>query len=216
MSLRFTKHEHIHAQLALITAIALQVAVLAVSHDLSFGPQYLIISTEIAMAVLLAFTVNVKSMRSVNLQKLAAGVLLAFLSFANISSLVLVLNSLIVTHTAVSGTQLLASAVAIFLTNIIVYALWYWEIDSPGLTHSRWSRNEKDFQFTQQDKPAEHPGWRPEFVDYLYLSVTNAVNFAPADTRPLSRSAKMLMMSQALVSVFTLALVLARSVSILG
>ena len=105
---------------------------------------------------------------------------------------------------------------SIFLTNIIVYALWYWEIDSPGLTAKRWSKHDKDFQFTQQDMPHEFPTWRPQFVDYLYLSIINAVNFAPADARPLTRSAKLLMASQSLVSVFTLALVIARSVSILG
>ncbi len=138
------------------------------------------------------------------------------ISLANITSLALVLQSLVTGRGEFSGVHLLASAIAIFLTNIIVYALWYWEIDSPGLTSKRWSTSDKDFQFTQQDMVAEFPKWRPEFVDYLYLSVTNAINFAPADARPLTRSAKMLMASQALVSVFTLALVIARSVSILG
>ena len=112
--------------------------------------------------------------------------------------------------------QLLSAALAIFVTNIIVYALWYWEIDSPGLTRKRWSKFDKDFQFTQQDLPNEFPDWQPEFLDYLYLAITNAINFAPADTRPITRQAKMLMASQAIVSVFTLALVIARSVSILS
>jgi uncharacterized membrane protein len=97
-----------------------------------------------------------------------------------------------------------------------VFGLWYWEIDSPGLTRKHWSVHDKDFQFIQQDKPREFPGWQPTFADYLYLSLTNAINFAAADTRPLSHSAKLLMGTQALVSVFTLAVVIARSVSILG
>jgi uncharacterized membrane protein len=94
--------------------------------------------------------------------------------------------------------------------------LWYWEIDSPGLTRTHWSKHNKDFQFTQQDMQTEFPSWQPQFLDYLFLSVSNAVNFAPADTRPLTHQAKMLMSSQSLISVFTLALVVARSVSILG
>jgi uncharacterized membrane protein len=102
------------------------------------------------------------------------------------------------------------------MTNIIVFAMWYWEIDSPGLTRTKWSVHDKDFQFTQQNMKKEFPNWQPEFIDYLYLSTTNAINFAPADTKPLTRSAKLLMGSQALISVFTLALVIARSVSILG
>jgi uncharacterized membrane protein len=126
------------------------------------------------------------------------------------------LNELIIVHAAVSGPELLASAIAIFITNIIVYALWYWEVDSPGLSRKRWSKNDQDFQFTQQERKEEFPVWRPEFLDYLYVSTTNAINFAPADARPLTHGAKLLMGSQALISVFTLALLVARSVSILS
>ena len=68
----------------------------------------------------------------------------------------------------------------------------------------------------QQDRPKEFKDWRPTYLDYLYLSVTNAINFAPADTKPVTHAAKLLMGTQALVSVFTLALVVARSVSIIG
>ena len=101
-------------------------------------------------------------------------------------------------------------------TNDIVFALWYWEIDSPALTRSKWSRSDQDFLFPQQENKDKFEGWRPQFLDYLYLSVTNAINFAPAEAKPLTHGAKMLMATQALVSVFTLALVIARSVNILG
>ena len=106
--------------------------------------------------------------------------------------------------------------IKIFLTYIIVFGLWYWEIDSPGLTGRSWTKNDKDFQFTQQDLPREFPSWQPVFLDYLYLSVTNAINFASADAKPLTLQAKGLMGIQALVSVFTLALLIARSINILG
>jgi uncharacterized membrane protein len=84
------------------------------------------------------------------------------------------------------------------------------------LTRRRWSQEDKDFQFIQQDMHREFPKWQPAFLDYLYMSLTNAINFAPADSRPLTHAAKLLMGTQAIVSVFTLALVIARSVSILG
>lgn len=213
---RITKKELTQAQFALSAAILLQVVVLLVTQNLSFGPQYLIIATEIGMAVLLASSMLIHSQNGRNLQKITAGSLLAFISLSNIASLGIVLSGLISGHALVAAEELLASAIAIFLTNVIVYALWYWEIDSPGLTSRKWSKHDKDFQFTHQDLPNEFPNWRPQFGDYLYLSVTNAINFAPADTRPLTLPAKMLMGSQALVSVFTLALVVARSVSILG
>lgn len=216
MSNNIAKHELLQAQFALAGAIFLQVVVLLVNQALDLGPQYLIIATEIGLAILLAASLGTHRKNSRQVRNLTAGALLGFISFANIISLGYVLYALIIGHADVSGLELLVSAIAIFLTNIIVYALWYWEIDSPGLTTKRWSKHDKDFQFTQQDMPKEFPTWRPQFIDYLYLSIINAVNFAPADTRPLTRSAKLLMASQSLVSVFTLALVIARSVSILG
>lgn len=213
---RISKRELIQAQVALFVAIALQIVVWKINHELLVGPQYLLIPTEILLAVLISFTVNMGSAHRRGINHAFALVLIALISIANVSSLMLVLHALVITHAAITGPALLASALAIFVTNIIVFSLWYWEIDSPGLSRKRWSKNDKDFQFTQQDLKEDFPGWRSEFLDYLYLSVTNAINFASADARPLTHAAKILMGSQALISVFTLALVIARSVSILG
>jgi uncharacterized membrane protein len=213
---RIGRQELWQAQLALLVAIALQFAASHFSHELLPEAHYGIIGIELTLVVLLGFTARTVNQHARRINHLFAVGMLAILSAANIAALVVVLHSLIIERTITDGKELLASAAAIFLTNIIVYALWYWEIDSPGLTGKRWSRNDKDFQFTQQDMQQEFPTWRPQFADYLFVSITNAVNFAPADTRPLTRAAKMLMASQALVSVFTLALLIARSVSILG
>ncbi len=213
---RISRAELVQAQLALLVAIALQMITRHIGSEVLPGSQYFIIVIEIVLAILISLTVNMHKAHDKGIYHLFAVLLLGTLSIANISGLGFVLHSLIVEHGLVNGEQLLAAALAIFMTNIIVYALWYWEIDSPGLTRTLWSKYDKDFQFTQQEKPHEFPKWRPEFIDYLFISITNAVNFAPADTRPLTRQAKMLMASQSLVSVFTLALVIARSVSILG
>lgn len=215
MANNIPRRELMQAQIALCGAILLQVFALLVNQALALGPQYFIIGTEIGLAVLLAVSMGTHRTNSRQIRNLTAGLLLGFISVANFFSLWLVLYSLVIGHAQVTGMELLVSAIAIFLTNIIVYALWYWEIDSPGLTTQRWSKHDKDFQFPQQDMEREFPGWRPQFVDYLYVSITNAINFAPADARPLTRVAKLLMASQALISVFTLALVIARSVSIL-
>lgn len=210
------KREVVHAQLALLAAIALQFIVWQLNGDeLLIGPQYVLIPIEIALVLIIGL-VNRTRLHKHPIYHFVALVLLAMVSFANLSSLILVLHALIISHTLITGPELLSSAIAIFITNVIVYALWYWEIDSPGLSSRRWSKNDQDFQFPQQDMPEKFPRWHAEFIDYLYLSVTNAVNFAPADSKPLTHGAKLLMASQALVSVFTLALVIARSVSILG
>ena len=211
-----TRTELLQVQAALLAAIGLQLVTRQIGSELLPGSQYIIIFTELILAILIGFTVNKRRDRSWGLHHFFAITLLGLISIANISGLIFVLYSLVVGHGVIGGQALLASAIAIFLTNIIVYALWYWEIDSPGLTRTLWSKYDKDFQFIHQDLEKEFPGWQPQFVDYLYLSITNAVNFAAADTRPLTHQAKLLMSSQALVSVFTLALLIARSVSILG
>lgn len=208
------QRELIQAQVALLVAIALQVVVWKINGELLIGPQYLLIPTEIILVLVIAFTA--KQHQTHGLNYIAALVLLGLISVGNVVSLILVVHSLVISHVSISGLALLASAIAIVMTNIIVFALWYWEIDGPGLSRRHWSKSDKDFQFTQQDREQEFKGWRPEFLDYLYLSLTNAVNFAAADARPLTHGAKLLMGSQALVSVFTLALLVARSVNILG
>lgn len=210
-----SKKELFSAEIALLVAVLLQVVVWKTNHRL-FGSQYLIILAEIVLIGIVALFANMRTLRKRKVYRTAALGFLGLISVGNISSLIVVLRELIIGTSDITGLQLLSSAVAIFLTNIIVFALWYWEIDSPGLTQKRWSKNDQDFWFTQQDLKEKFPEWKPVFSDYLYLSVTNAINFAPADTKPLTREAKLLMGLQAIVSVFTLALVVARSVSILG
>lgn len=210
-----SKKELLSAEIALGAAILLQVVVWKTNHHL-FGSQYLIILAEIVLVGIIALFANMKTLHQRSIYRSAALAFLGLISVGNISSLIVVLNELIMGTSEITGLQLLSSAIAIFLTNVIVFALWYWEIDSPGLTQKKWSKSDQDFQFVQQEFKDRFPGWKPEFFDYLYLSITNAVNFAPADTKPLTRSAKLLMGLQAVVSVFTLALVVARSVSILG
>jgi uncharacterized membrane protein len=216
MRQRISRLELIQVQLALLAAIGLQLVTRHIGNELLPGAQYVIILVELALALLIGFTVNRHREQGLGPHRALAVLLLGLISVINVSGLVYVLHSLLTSQAALSGERLLASAVAIFATNIIVFALWYWEIDSPGLTRTRWSSHDKDFQFTQQDIPGEFLKWHPQFGDYLYLSITNAVNFAPADVRPLTLQAKMLMATQSLISVFTLALVIARSVSILG
>jgi hypothetical protein len=110
---------------------------------------------------------------------------------------------------------LLSTGAAIWLTNIIAFAVWYWQFDRGGpAAHAR--RALPDFQSVQMQNPdLAHPEWEPQFVDYLYLSFTNATAFSPTDVMPLSRWAKLTMLGQSLVSLVTLALVIARAVNIL-
>lgn len=211
-----TGKELLTAQLALFVAICLQAITWHNNGSMAYGPHPLIMLSELALAVLLGVSALNPILFVRSIYRTMSFVLLGVISLENITSMVVVIRMLISNSTNITGYALLGSAVAIFLTNIIVFALWYWEIDSPGLSGKKWSRHDKDFQFLQYDLVNEFRDWRPVFLDYLYVSSTNAINFAPADTRPVTRQAKILMGVQALISATTLALIIARSVSILG
>lgn len=208
--------ELLSVQVALILAVILQAVSWALSPSLHFGPQYMIFAIEFALVVVIGITARKRHEPNNYLHRGLSVVLIGFITVANISSLFMVLNELISSNRIITGYELLASAIAIFLTNIIVFGLWYWEIDSPGLTGKSWTKNDQDFLFTQQEHPSDYPNWQPVFFDYLYVSVTNAINFASADAKPITLQAKGLMGVQALVSVFTLALLIARSINILS
>ena len=115
------------------------------------------------------------------------------------------------------ATRLLLTGGAIWLTNVIAFALWYWEFDRGGpAARAQAMRPYPDFQFPQMENPNLAPkDWEPFFVDYLYLSFTNALAFSPTDVMPLSRWAKLTMLAQSGVSVLLVLLVIARAVNIL-
>ena len=97
-----------------------------------------------------------------------------------------------------------------------MFSLWYWEWDRGGpVARSSAPRPYPDFWFPQMSQPnLVSPDWEPTYVDYLYLSFTNATAFSPTDVMPFSRWAKMLMLVQAAVALLTVALVIARAVNI--
>jgi hypothetical protein len=117
-----------------------------------------------------------------------------------------------------TGKDLLVAGANVWLTNVVVFALWYWELDRGGpLRRFEHVQREPDFLFPQMTSDHVTRGpWLPSFVDYLYVSFTNATAFSPTDTMPLSEWAKILMMIQSAASLLTIGLVLARSVNILA
>lgn len=209
-----SRTELVEAQSALFVAIGLQAIVWFLNHRVFSEVQYVIILVELALGLALGLTSGFKKTRGRKIQHATATLLIALVTLANVISFTLVIYALLQGN--VHGTALLGTALAIFLTNIIVFALWYWEIDSPAMTDHKWTKNDKDFQFIQQDRPHEYPNWQPVFMDYLYISIINSVNGATLSANPVTKHAKLLLSVQALVSLFTLALVIARSVGILG
>jgi len=148
--------------------------------------------------------------------------LIAVVNLANALSLVLLVDALLhgrsnLGHVHLDGPTLIKSAIEIWLTNVIVFGLWYWELDRGGPGARRGVRHRApDFLFPQMVTPACTAGsWSPGFVDYLYVAFTNATAFSPTDSMPLTPWAKTLMLVQSLISLLTIALVAARAVNIL-
>ncbi len=143
--------------------------------------------------------------------------LAAILSLANAWSVARLVTGLVNGTDRYSPGPLLATGAVIWLTNVIVFALWYWEFDRGGpVARAGGTDPYPDFLFAQMTSPhLAPPHWEPSFGDYLYLSFTNAAAFSPTDVLPLSRWAKMAMTAQASVSIVTVALVVARAVNIL-
>jgi hypothetical protein len=115
-----------------------------------------------------------------------------------------------------SADDLLAAGTAVWFSNIIAFALLYWEVDGGGAA-ARAHRipDYDDFAFPQQSNPRlARPGWRPRFVDYLYLGFTNATAFSPTDVMPLAPWAKLTMAVQSFISIAILGLVIARAVNV--
>jgi hypothetical protein len=141
--------------------------------------------------------------------------LLAVISAENAVALLALLASL-VRGTESSGGQLLLKGTTIWGTNVIAYALWFWGLDRGGPVRRRQPNPPPpDFQFPQMENPTlAAPGWRPELVDYIYVSFTNSIAFSPTDAMPLTRWAKGLMLSESAVSALSILLVTARAVNI--
>jgi hypothetical protein len=115
-----------------------------------------------------------------------------------------------------SASELLRAGAIVWVSNNIAFALLYWELDGGGAAaRAHKLAIHHDFAFPQQLSPKiETPGWRPRFIDYLYLGFTNATAFSPTDAMPLAPWAKIAMAVQAVVSLAILGLVIARAVNV--
>jgi uncharacterized membrane protein len=113
--------------------------------------------------------------------------------------------------------QLLRNAALIWISNVLVFAVWYWEIDAGGPTarHRRANYESDDLVFPQRQHSSTEDGWIPDFLDYLFFAFNSSTAFSPTDTLVMSRRMKVLMMCQSLISLAVLAVVAARAVNAL-
>ncbi|MEA2209909.1 MAG: hypothetical protein QOF54_2386 [Solirubrobacteraceae bacterium] len=201
------------AQLTVLAAIVIQ---LLLPERLTAGPGWLVPSLEGALLIgMFIVTPNVVEEEHPRRRRVALS-LTAFVSAANIFSLGALTHYLLHNHVS-DGRGLIVSGVLIWLTNFLIFALWYWEIDrgGPG-KRAEGIDAPPDFLFPQMtDDRIEPRDWRPKYIDYLYVSLTNNTAFSPTDTMPLTPMAKCVMGVQAVVSLLTIGLIVSRAVNIL-
>jgi hypothetical protein len=203
-------------QLIVAGAILLDVSL---PDKLTLGPTWLLPSFEGLLLIGLFIISPLPSMRHSRYRRYVTMGLIGLVSAANLVSLYFLIHYLLHPHTRPEkGRPLILAGVVLWVTNVLLFGLWYWELDRGGpIERARNPNAIPDFLFAQMTETRyAPPGWVPRLIDYLYVSFTNATAFSPTDTMPLTQWAKVLMTVQALAALVTVGLVVARAVNLLG
>jgi uncharacterized membrane protein len=199
---------------AVLAVVAIQ---FALPQRLAVHPRWLMPALELALLVALAVSDPGRIENRSRGYRSLGFALMAAIGGANVYAMLRLVRGLVRGTEGASAGTLLLTGGAIWLTNVIVFGLLYWELDrgGPG-ARAQGDRDVPDFLFVQMQSPElAPPHWEPTFLDYFYLSFTNSTAFSPTDVMPVTRWAKMLMLTQSAVSLLTVVLVVARAVNIL-
>jgi len=199
---------------AIVTAIGLM---LALPSRVASHPRWVLPGLAVPLLVGVFVARTARFERRTRVLRIASLSLIAVMSLSNAASGGRLIVDLVRGKGILSPAELLLTGGAIWLTNVIVFGVWYWEFDRGGpIQRAAGTQPYPDFMFPQMTSPElAPPDWEPGFVDYLYMSFTNAMAFSPTDVMPMTRWAKLTMLMQSLISVVTLLLVIARAVNIL-
>lgn len=203
---------------ALLAVLAVGAIYLALPHDLVLGPVWLLPTIIVA---LLIPTVVSHRMGKRSLNRLLGIVINGIITLALIGSVLLLVRAL-PSHKE-SALELLRSGGVLWLTNVIVFALWYWRLDGggPAVRHERKEFGSTSFLFPQMQIPHDEREqfacghWRPRFIDYLFVAFTQSSTFGPTDAPLLARWTKVLAMIQIFISLSIVILLISRAVGVL-
>lgn len=202
----------------LIAVLAVGSLYLALPHDLVIEPRWLFPAIVFALVVP-TFITHAKKFHRI--ERILGFVLSTVLTLGMIVSVIQLIRAL---PEIKSASLLLSSAALLWFTNVIVFALWYWRLDAGG-PHRREKRAghpDGSFLFPQMTMPpeakmdAKQAEWSPNFIDYLFIAFNTSTAFSPTDVPVLARWAKVLMMTQSIISLTVIALLAARAVNILS
>ena len=202
---------------AVLGTLSFGVLYLFLSDKLRFGfiPRWLPLAIELVLMLPLLYSLLMHRHLSQRLIRTLGFLLAGVITLALVASIALLLISLPQRQSGQS-ISLVRDAVILWVSNILVFGLWYWELDGGGpLKRHQANHKAVDFMFPQQ-VDGDTNGWAPHFIDYVFLAFNTATAFSPTDTPPLSRPAKVLMMIESLISLVIVAGIAARAINILG
>jgi len=192
--------------------VAIGVLYALLPQKVSIGPRWFLLAIE--GVFIIPFVIAVLTKRSVSPVTLRVGslILLGIVTIVLAVGIVHMISSL---KTDLNGFDLLFTGLLLYGCNILMFALWYWEIDGGGPEKRRHSAHQlSDFLFPQQMGGLDE-NWVPHFFDYLYVAFTGSTAFSPTDTMPLSQRAKFLMMVEAILALLLLSFVVSRAINII-
>ena len=204
---------------AITTALAIGLQVAVPDKLVLVRPSWILPVAQGALLIVLVMANPHRIDRQSTAMRSLSLVLGGLLTLANVWSVARLAIGITSGHLGQNAGQLLITGAVIWVTNVIVFGLWYWEFDRGGPVARALNIGNRfpDFQFPQMVSPPEMvpPNWEPAYLDYLYLAFTNASAFSPTDVMPMSRWAKVAMTVQSIISIVTVALVVSRAVNIL-
>jgi uncharacterized membrane protein len=184
---------------------------------LSLGPRWLFPGLQVVIAGVIVAADPGRMRKSTPMLRTLSLLLIGVASVGNVYSVVRLVLDIVGGHGAGSAADLLMTGGAIYLINVLTFAVWFWELDRGGpAARSAGSDPYPDFLFAPMTSPdMAHKDWEPFFLDYFYVAFTNATAFSPTDTLPLSRWAKFAMALESAIALVTAALVVAKAVNAL-
>lgn len=208
------RRAHLLSRLAALSGVlASGVLYLFLPEKLVIGPSWLLLVIEATL--ILPYVIALTTQRNLphGLMRAIALIMLGLTTLALAIGIALLVYTL--PEPGTKGLNLLRSAGILWVFNILVFALWYFEIDGGGpLKRHLAVPQATDFLFPQY-APGSKSAWKPQFLDYVFLAFTSSTALSPADTQPLTKKAKALMMIQAVFSLVVIVLLAARAVNIL-
>ena len=201
--------------IAILVAIVLQ---LAAPESGRLAPRWIVPAFELVLLLMLITGDPGRIDKRSRYLRSITTVLLGIMTFATISGVTVLVADILWGIKGASGAaSLFGRGAALWVTNIIVFSLWYWHFDRGGPAERAAGTNiPPGFMFPENLNPERmHEGWMPAYPDYLFLAYTNATAFSPADTMPVRTWAKMTMMTESIISFVTGIIVIARAIGVL-